>query len=52
LEALQVCLRVLDADDYIIQSDAVVHEVTIRPKNFRFWTQCGSLCCIAAKPSD
>src|SRR5271170_3075474 len=41
---------VLDADDYIIQSDAVVHEVTIRPKNFRSWTQCGSLCCIAAKP--
>src|SRR6516225_6944676 len=30
LEALQVCLWVLDADDYIIQSDAVVHEVIIR----------------------
>jgi hypothetical protein len=34
LEALYVCLRVLDADDYIIQSDEVVDEATIRPKNF------------------
>ena len=27
----------LDADDYIIESDEMVHEVTIRPKNFRLW---------------
>src|ERR1700692_4270256 len=33
LEALQVCLRVFDVDDYIIESDEVVHKVTIRPKN-------------------
>jgi hypothetical protein len=29
LEALQVCLRVLDADDYIIQPDEVVHEANL-----------------------